>query len=1290
MKRYHFVILVFISITVLFFEVADALAGRTWYVSNNECAYLEVPDGTSLCGYSMDCFFGDVIPKSGYRMVRFWEGYAEDEGLIIHTAYYDPGTWPIEQHYVQGTTCIADCKHMFPQWFRVHTYHDNQWIVSSVLYNNYQGTPAYWDYPVYQALLDAYAVKPIPILHTSDPIPDVETCVLDCDDFFINNYSASKTEVMANTDDTIQLTADITTSETGTVYWDLTISGTDVDGQNHARTLSDSGTVLDFTWNLKDDDGKYFGAGAYTAELFTWVDINSNGVFDEGIDCSDNESLTITIQPPPRTCKLKIPFGSTANVASGNVSNSQHLLSVQGTSITTNITLSYNSLDGHLGPIGAGWGHSYEILLHEDTDGVVVARFGMSRQKLYTPDGSGGYTQSIGDYSSLAKNPDSTFTITEKNGTQYNFNIEGKIATIVDRNGNTQTFSYTNGFLTSISDPSGRITTLNYDPNNLLASIIDPAGNTYQFDVTGNTLNSITNPDGGQWLYTYDTNGLMLTKADPAGNTTIYTYDTEGRAETSTDPEEKTRSITYPTDNGDIRTSTFTDKDGSVTQLSYEVQTGNLVSKVDPAGGTSANTYDENNNLLSETDAAGRTTTYTYDANGNRTSVTNPLDQTTTYTYNEYGQVTSITEPDSNVTNYVYDAAGNLTSLTDPTGATTTYQYDAAGRIISVTNALQQTMTMTYDAQGNLSSVTDYAGATTTFTYDALGNRTDQTDAAGNTTTFTYDFRGNLLSVTDPLGHTTTYSYDFNGNRISQTDANGNTTNFEHNFQNQVIQIQDPLSSLTQFNYGSSGCGSCSGGVDKLLSVVDANGNTTSYTYDSLGRLISETDPLGNVTSYSYDTAGNMISRTDGNGNMTAYSYDLLGRLLSKTYPGGATETFTYDTNGNMVTAANQYISYTMTYDADGRLLALSDSNGKSISYVYDQLGNKTTMTSDGQTYTYTYDANNRLTGIFSPAGNFSFTYDNTGKRKSLGYPNGIVTNYTYDNNSRLINLVINNNRKILSQYSYTHDNIGNRLTKVEDDKHYGYGYDAVYHLQNATLDQELQESYGYDPVGNRLSGPVASDSYSYNNGNQLTSKTDAQYAYDDNGNLVSKTTPEGTTIYLYDYENRLVQVTLPDGTVVTLKYDPFGRRIEKSVNGVPTKYFSDQEDILFEYDGAGNITRKYVHGPGVDEPLAVEMSGSFYFYHADGLGSIVFLTKNNRKLEETYSYDSFGRPQESTFSQPYSFTGREWDTETGLYYYRARYYDPAAGRFISRDPIGFEGVNVKGIKGIKGKWGQA
>jgi len=181
---------------------------------------------------------------------------------------------------------------------------------------------------------------------------------------------------------------------------------------------------------------------------------------------------------------------------------------------------------------------------------------------------------------------------------------------------------------------------------------------------------------------------------------------------------------------------------------------------------------------------------------------------------------------------------------------------------------------------------------------------------------------------------------------------------------------------------------------------------------------------------------------------------------------------------------------------------------------------------------------------------------------------------------------------------------------------------------------------------------------------------------------------------YTYDYENRLVQVDKVVGgktTTVKFKYDPFGRRIQKRVsttqngqNVVKTYiYIYDREDVIIERlsetIGGGTptvTTKKYVHGPGVDEPLAVAKGANVYYYHADGLGSVVALTDFSEATVEGYNYDTFGNVERfgNAVQNTYGFTGREYDIETGLYYYRARYYDPETGRFISKDPIGFAG----------------
>ena len=223
-------------------------------------------------------------------------------------------------------------------------------------------------------------------------------------------------------------------------------------------------------------------------------------------------------------------------------------------------------------------------------------------------------------------------------------------------------------------------------------------------------------------------------------------------------------------------------------------------------------------------------------------------------------------------------------------------------------------------------------------------------------------------------------------------------------------------------------------------------------------------------------------------------------------------------------------------------------------------------------------------------------------------------------------------------------------------------------------------ENYTYDPVGNRLDSNQNGLSV-FNIANQLEEDGDFTYTYDNNGNLTNKTAKAGGdfTSYEYDAENKLVRVVTP-GKTVNYDYDGLGRRVEKEIIEVTTtvtRYIYDNEDILLELDGSNNIVARYTHGLGIDEPLIIEKAGASFFYHADGLGSITELTDTAGTVAQSYTYSSFGKIEsqlDSNFIQPYTLTAREFDPETGLYFYRARYYDPTTGRFLQEDLIGFAG----------------
>ena len=159
------------------------------------------------------------------------------------------------------------------------------------------------------------------------------------------------------------------------------------------------------------------------------------------------------------------------------------------------------------------------------------------------------------------------------------------------------------------------------------------------------------------------------------------------------------------------------------------------------------------------------------------------------------------------------------------------------------------------------------------------------------------------------------------------------------------------------------------------------------------------------------------------------------------------------------------------------------------------------------------------------------------------------------------------------------------------------------------------------------------------------------------------------TTSYAWDYENRMTSVTLPgSGGTVSFKYDPFGRRIYKSSSSGTSVYAYDSDNLVEETNSSGAAIARYSQTQNIDEPLAMLRSGATSYYHADGLGSVTSLSSAAGSIANTYTYDSFGKLTASTGSlvNPFRYTARESDIETGLYYYRARYYDLNAGRFLS------------------------
>jgi RHS repeat-associated protein len=279
---------------------------------------------------------------------------------------------------------------------------------------------------------------------------------------------------------------------------------------------------------------------------------------------------------------------------------------------------------------------------------------------------------------------------------------------------------------------------------------------------------------------------------------------------------------------------------------------------------------------------------------------------------------------------------------------------------------------------------------------------------------------------------------------------------------------------------------------------------------------------------------------------------------------------------------------------------------------------------------------------------------------------------------SRLLSVLHQMGASTIDGASYTVDAAGNRTSKADWQAGVtsNYGYDQIYELLSATQGGTTTESYSYDPVGNRLSS-LGLSPYQYNVSNELTQTPNALYAQDANGNTTIKTDSTGSTTYTWDYENRLTSVTLPGtGGIVAFKYDPFGRRIEKISSSATSIFAYDGYNLIETVSPTGGEVAHYTQGLRIDEPLAMQRGTTTDYYEADGLGSITSLSSSTGAIANTYTYDSFGNTTNSTasVSNYFRYTAREFDTETNLYYYRARYYDPNVGRFLSEDPGRFPG----------------
>jgi RHS repeat-associated protein len=650
-----------------------------------------------------------------------------------------------------------------------------------------------------------------------------------------------------------------------------------------------------------------------------------------------------------------------------------------------------------------------------------------------------------------------------------------------------------------------------------------------------------------------------------------------------------------------------------------------------------------------------------------------------TRTFDAADRVKTETDAEGNVTTYSYDEAGNVIAVTDAEGHTTRYEYDALNRKTAAIDATGYRSETRYNQRGEVVAVSNANGETTRFEYDALGRKTAQVD---------------------PLGYRTEYQYDANGNLTCLIDANaqaglqpknsfGCTESRQYDELNRLSKIVDALNGETSFTYDLLG---------NRLTVKDAENKTWRFAYDDLGRLTSETDHGGKTIAYQRDEAGNVWEKTNRLGEITRFTFDAGNRLTRIDYlKDGTAETYSYDAAGNRTAAANGTVSYSFTWDRLNRLTAKTDSRGRSLSFTYDRVGNILTKTPyQGSTTRYVYNAANRLVMLRNPDyTQVDYQYDPAGRLLSRVTANGARLTQQFDANGWLTQLnqfdAANN---LVSSTSYTRDRVGHILTQTEGGGSTSYTYDALYRLTQAnypgTANDEL---FTYDKVGNRktytkgsLTPNANTRYYNYTAGSNRLAEVrigsaagtlESSFTNDFEGRLTAQTGVGAKTL-TWDAKGRLWTLSRAGAGSETYRYDPMDYRIGRSGGSLGSRdYFLEGEHLESEYAG-GTLQAKYFRGVGTDELVAawlVDTDGKLkpYLFHHDPLTSVSAVTGHNGGTTQSIKYSAFGQVQSSTGASPnrLKYTGRE-DDGTGLYYYRARYYDPAIGRFVSEDPIGF------------------
>jgi RHS repeat-associated protein len=908
---------------------------------------------------------------------------------------------------------------------------------------------------------------------------------------------------------------------------------------------------------------------------------------------------------------------------------------------------------------------------------------------------------------SLDYNPNDYRLVTPE-GLTYFYNQQAGLQKITDQNNNVVTFTSAGifhsggrhidfvrdgqGRITSIVDVAGKSITYGYDAAGDLRTFADQTAATTKFaynPARAHYLDTITDPSGRQAVKTeYDAAGRVVAITDANGNRVVQEFDAVNFRETIRDARGKPTILTYNERGNVTRKETPTDFGPVVEQFFYEdpANPDKETKIINPRGFATTRSFDARGNLLNETTADG----------------------TTKYTYNTANKLTSVVDTLGRTTAYDYSAQGNLVRVVNPLGDDSLFTYDSLGRVASYEDfSGNKTMFLDYCSCGRPRTIQNPDGSIRTLETNAFSQITKVTDEIGNVTQNFYDDFGRLIRVVDGVGAETKYDYQPGSANVTKiTDPLGNVTEYKYDGANNKTQIIDAEGGVTIFGYDKA---------NNLTSVTDPVNNVTKFVYDQANRLKEEIDPLGKSRFYTLDAAGNKIAILDRNNKTRTFTFDALNRNTQENWlaaDGSVVRVIAsaYDKAGNLLTANDPDAKLSYTYDALNRVkTATTEYPGTSVpvttlTYDYDANGNRKSVVDNfGVRVDSVYSDRNELLSRTMQGGGVSaarveFEYADNGERKLLerfadatGTTLVGSTSYAYFANG-LSKTITHKNAAggTLVNYDYLYDLAGRLKSEVHHGDTYQYGYDKTGQFLTVNKGGSLFESFTYDKNGNRKTstGPNGDQTYApAGAGNRLLNDGQNTYSYDGEGNLKTKTkiaTGE-VTDYTWDNRSRLVLVeTRSQGGIIinttSYRYDSTDRRISQVGNGTPIFSSYDKDSVWLDTNAAGVATSRYIYSDRIDEILSsVTANADRKWQLSDKLGTLRDIQGNNSLILNSTSYASFGAvlsQSNSSVAERFGYTGREI-SPAGVYYYRARYYDPLLGKFMSNDPLGFFGPDA-------------